>query len=142
MNISISRLITGWFILAVLLTGIVPVYDFMLSTFQSEIAAVPGYSNKEMLFAIIGETLRALLLIYLYPQLKNTGNSFFHALWFGLITTSLVGSVWLFIGYGSFNLTNPNSFLINDTIILLLQGIISGIVLYGVYKNKKVRLIT
>jgi hypothetical protein len=124
----------GFVILAVFFTGIVPVYAWLKAFLVGTPLTVVSYSTKEMVFAVVGESLRALIVCYLYPHLRHAGSSLSHAAWFGLVTTALVGSLWLFVGYGSFPLSNPAGFLFNDTIILLVQGLTTGPVLYKMYR--------
>lgn len=93
------------------------------------------YALKEMLLGILSETLRALLLCYLFPKFKSAGCSYKEGALFGLAISALIGTMWLIIGYGSFILKNPNAFVLYDAIILFLQGLLSGLCLQYLYKK-------
>jgi hypothetical protein len=95
-----------------------------------------GYSFSEVLVGILNEGLRAGLLCYLFPHIKGAGSSYLHAIKFNLIIVGLIGSLWIIAGYGMFVLKNPGLFLVEDTIILLLQGVTSGICLQVLYKKQ------
>ena len=84
-----------------------------------------------MLLGIASEGLRALLLCYLFPKIKGVQESADLAIKYGLAISGLIGSMWLIIGYGSFTLKDPTKFVIYDSVILVLQGILSGLALHA-----------
>jgi hypothetical protein len=95
-----------------------------------------SYTSKEIIIGISNEGIRALLLVYLFPNIKGAGSSYLHAIKFNLVIVGLIGSLWLICVYGMFELKQPNLFLIEDSVILLLQGITSGILLQWLYSKK------
>lgn len=133
-----KKFIFSWILVSFFLLASVVVGNFLFpffSTASTAGPAIPTYSSHDMLIGLVSESLRALLTCYLYPQLKNFGISLLHAIKFGLIISGLIGSLWLIVGYGSFELKNPDAFFWSDTLILFLQGISSGMGLFFVYKN-------
>ncbi|HWY10139.1 MAG TPA: hypothetical protein VN026_02380 [Bacteroidia bacterium] len=136
---KIGKFVLGWAFISFLLLLPVILTDFIVLTIRHFVFNTSSLSNlysvKDMLLGTVSESLRALLLCCLFPQIKKAGISFLHAIRFGLIISALIGTMWLIIGYGSFILKNPNAFFISDTIILALQGILSGIGLQILYKK-------
>ena len=135
-----GRFLLAWVLLSFLLLASVVIGNFLFSFFKNTSAfseALPAYSNNDMFIGLLSESLRALLTCYLYPQLKNPGASLAHATRFGLIVSGLIGSLWLIVGYGSFELKNPDAFFWSDTLILLIQGLLSGWGLFYVFKTDK-----
>jgi hypothetical protein len=132
-----KKFLFGWVLVSFLLLASVVAGNFLFSFFKSANAAspsVPVYSSHDMFIGIVSESLRALLTCYLYPQLKNYGVSLAHAVRFGLTVSGLIGSLWLIVGYGSFELKNPDAFFWSDALILLFQGVASGAGLFFVFK--------
>ncbi len=134
-----GKFILGWAFISFLLLGSVVLTDLVATFIKQSSDSVQSvsefYSVNDMLFGILSETLRALLLCYLYPQLKTAGTSYFKAIQFGLVISALISTMWLVIGYGSFTLKNPGAFVVYDGIILTLQGILSGAGLQLLYKK-------
>lgn len=128
-----KKFVFAWLLVTFLLLASVIVGNFVFSFFKKSATvaeAVPVYAVNEMLIGIGSESLRAFLTCHLYPQLKNYGSSLGHAVWFGLVVSGLIGSLWLVVGYGSFEMKNPDAFFWSDALILLLQGVLSGFGLF------------
>ena len=133
------KFILGWVFISVLLLLSVVLIDLFSSWIKQpgNTASVKElYSIKDMLLGILSESLRALLLCYLFPQLKQAGQSFKEAIKFGLVISALIGTMWLVIGYGSFTLKHPGAFVLYDGIILTIQGVLSGAGLHVLYKRR------
>jgi hypothetical protein len=134
------KFIFGWGIITFLLLSSVVLVDLavmLIKYLTSNMSATSTmYSVKDMFLGIASESLRALFLCYLFPKIKDAGTSFTHAIKFGIIISGLIATMWLIIGYGSFVLKNPNAFVFYDGIILLLQGILSGVGLQLFYKKQ------
>jgi hypothetical protein len=130
------KFIITWLMQSLILLACVPVTEIIFSfgINRSENAGV-SYSAKDTLLGIVGESLRALILCYLFPMFKNSGKSYLSGIHFGLLTSALIASIWLIIGYGSFELKNPGSFVLFDGVILLLQGLSGGAILHWCYKK-------
>jgi hypothetical protein len=105
----------------------------------NDVAGPGSYQKNEVIFGVIGEALRGLILCYLYPQMKGAGSTLRHAILFGLLTSALIGSIWLLVGVSTFPLANPVKFLVNDTLILFAQGLLSGGGLYIIYRSDEKR---
>lgn len=97
---------------------------------QSEI----GYSARQLIFSVLGELIRAFLTSWLYKYHKTNKAVITNAIQFGIICSALIGSIWLLIGMEFLNPKNKLSFIIDDGIILTLQGLISGIILWLLYR--------
>jgi hypothetical protein len=89
-----------------------------------------------MVLGMISDSLRAILLCYLFPQLKHAGESIAVGLKFGLTINGIMSTLWLIFGYFELKLEDPNFFLIFDGIIFIIQGILSGIGLHVLSKRK------
>lgn len=89
--------------------------------------SVSTFSNQDMVLGMISDSLRAILLCYLFPQLKLAGESIAIGLKFGLTISGIMSTLWLIFGYFELKLEDPNFFLIFDGIIFIIQGILSGI---------------
>ena len=98
--------------------------------------SVSTFSNQEMVLGMISDSLRAILLCYLFPQLKHAGESIAVGLKFGLTISGIMSTLWLIFGYLELKLEDPNFFLIFDGIIFIIQGILSGIGLHVLSKRK------
>ncbi len=98
--------------------------------------SVSTFSNQEMVLGMISDSLRAILLCYLFPQLKHAGESIAVGLKFGLAFSGIMSTLWLIFGYFKLKLEDPNFFLIFDGIIFIIQGILSGIGLHVLSKRK------
>ena len=134
------KFIIGWIFISFLLLFSVVLVDKTNSLIQclmmKNCSEFSMYSLKDQILGVLSESLRALLLCYLFPQIKDSGLSFLSAIKIGLIISALIATMWLIVGYGSFILKNPNSFFIYDGIILTIQGILSGVGLYILIKRK------
>ena len=93
-----------------------------------------GYTSPQIISAVLAETLRAIATTWLYLHHGKDKSRLANALLFGLVCSLLVGSLWIFLGAGFFNPENKISFVVNDSIILILQGMLSGLVLWLVFK--------
>ncbi|MBL0237714.1 MAG: hypothetical protein IPQ02_14145 [Saprospiraceae bacterium] len=98
--------------------------------------SVSTFSNQEMVLGMISDSLRAILLCYLFPQLKHAGESIGVGIKFGLTISAIMSTLWLIFGYFELKLEDPNFFLIFDGIIFIIQGILSGIGLHILSKRK------
>lgn len=88
-----------------------------------------NYSPKEAGIGVLAEGIRGLILSYLYfGYVKN--KTYSHALNFGLLASIMVGSVWIILGHTYFG-TN----VLQETIIIIIQGILSDLGLGLVYRN-------
>ncbi len=96
-----------------------------------------GYTGRQLLFAIFGESIRAYITSWLYLYHRTDKTLLINAIKFGIICSALIGSIWLVLGMEFFDLPDKLSFLIDDGIILILQGLVAGILLWFVYKNEK-----
>ncbi|MEO1033557.1 MAG: hypothetical protein AAFX55_19375 [Bacteroidota bacterium] len=94
-------------------------------------------TNPQIWSAIMGETIRAVLTSWLYMYHNKKGFSIGKTIKFGLVCSGLIGSIWLIVGAEFLNHTDKLSFIIDDGIILVLQGLIAGIVLWLIYKKEE-----
>ncbi|HKQ74035.1 MAG TPA: hypothetical protein VJ810_10070 [Blastocatellia bacterium] len=137
-----KKLFFGWILLTVLLlagVAVAPLIAIARRWMLNDGAGSGSYQKNEVIFGVIGEGIRGLILLYLYPQMKGAGSALRHAIWFGLMTSALIGSIWLLVGVSSFPLANPVKFLVNDTLILFAQGLLSGGGLYIIYRSDEKR---
>lgn len=133
MKTKTRQFFLGSFLLALVLLAAVPFCDFVLSFFWGSSGSED--SGGQILAGVIAETLRALISCYLYSVTEKKGSSLLHGLTHGLLYSALIGSLYLTLGYFYFGLNSPLRFLIADTSILLVQGLVSGPVLYLVYRE-------
>ena len=103
-------------------------------SFIAETPAPEGFSKNTVLFGIIAETIRGFLMVWLYMRHKDAGSNLKNAIVFGIMTSLLVGSLWVILGYSMYGLSNR--FLFFETITILLQGIFSGIGLWIIFRKK------
>lgn len=101
-----------------------------------ESSAESNLTNQQLWAAVIGETIRAILTSWLYVHHNKKNFSLGNTIKFGLICSALIGSIWLIVGAEFLHHTNKLSFIIDDGIILLLQGLISGVILWVIYRRK------
>ena len=95
------------------------------------------YSTRQLILGGLGESIRAFLTSWLYKYHKTNKSLITNAIQFGMICSALIGSIWLFVGIELVDSENELGFIIDDGIILLLQGFISGIVLWLIYKREE-----
>lgn len=95
-----------------------------------------SFSWKEITLGIISDFTRSILLCYLFPQLIFAGKSIVQAIKFGLTISALISTLWLIFGYFQLKLINPNTFLIYDGLIFIIQGILSGLCLHYLFLKK------
>lgn len=124
-------------VLFALLVSVVLV-DIAVSIFVQQPQASNGteYSINEMVVGIVSEAIRAIITTYLYATTVNKGSSLLHGIKFGLLYSALIASLYIILGYFYFELKNPVKFAVVDSLILLVQGVTSGVVLYFLYKGK------
>lgn len=136
MTSKTNKFLIGSVLLAIFLLACVPFCDYILffvfSSNQNE-----SDTTKQILAGITSETIRAFITCYLYSVTENKGNSLIHGIKYGLLYSALIGSLYLILGAFYFNLNSPIRFLIADTFILTVQGVVSGFILYSVFKEKK-----
>ena len=131
------RFIFIWFavtfllLLSVVLVDVTYTACLYLSDSESMSPVQNTYPLKDMLLGIASEGFRALLLCYLFPKIKGVQDSADLAVKYGLVISGLIGSMWLIIGYGSFTLKDPAKFVVYDGIILVIQGVLSGLALHA-----------
>lgn len=129
----------AFLVLSLSLISCVPLADILFSiTFidGANLNEPVSYSNKEMYAGIVSETLRALITVYLYATTKNRGISILHSIKFGLLYSALIASLYIVLGAFYFQTKNPLKFILVDSFILFIQGILSGLILYSFYKQK------
>jgi len=130
--IASSILMTAGFLIAVILYG--KVYNSICGI---GVQIDEGYTTRQVILAISGESIRAVITSWLYNHHKSDKSLIWAAFKFGIICSMLVGSIWLLLGVEFLNQENKISFIVNDGIILTLQGILSGFVLWLIYRNEK-----
>ena len=96
-----------------------------------------SYTTRQLILAFFGESARAYLTTWLYLYHRTDKSSVINSIKFGIICSALIASIWLFLGVEFFGSHDKISFLIDDGIILVLQGLIAGLVLWVIYKNEK-----
>jgi hypothetical protein len=122
--------------LAISLLACVPFCDFIVSfVFCSN--QNQSDTTKQILAGITSETIRAFITCYLYSVTENKGISLIHGIKHGLLYSALIGSLYLILGAYYFQLNSPIHFLIGDTFILTVQCIVSGFILYSVFKERR-----
>ena len=133
-----KKLITSTILMAIGFLVMVVVYGKV----KSIIFSTPGpanieYSTNQMIYGGLGESIRALLTSWLYTRHRTNKSRWTNALKFGMVCAALIGSIWLFVGM---ELVDPDyklSFILDDGLILFFQGLISGFVLWLIYKDEK-----
>lgn len=139
MKTNYKQLFTGFIFLSVVLMAVVPMADFFTALFfeKTDNANNPvDYAGNEMAAGIASETIRALITVYLYATTQNRGRSLLHGITYGLLYSALIASLYIILGAFYFQLKNPLKFIVADTSILLVQGVLSGVVLYFTFRNK------
>jgi hypothetical protein len=143
MKINYKQWISGSLSLAIALLFIVPVTDFVVSqldvVYTSQNTS-DEYSNHDIFIGVISELIRAFITVYLYSMTLECGKSILHGIKFGLLYSALIASLYIFLGALYFNIKNPVKFIIVDTAILFIQGIVTGIALYFIFKPGKTNI--
>ncbi len=132
-------LLIGFVLLSIVLIGTVPLTDLIISLFlplSENRNETLEYANYEILSGIISEAIRALITVYLYYTTENKGSSLAHGIRYGILYSALIASLYIILGGFYFQLKNPNKFVIVDSAILFVQGILSGIVLFYTFRRK------
>ncbi len=100
----------------------------------SDIPAPEGFGKNIILSGILAESVRGLVIVWLYVRHKGAGSSLKNAIVFGVMASLLAGSLWVILGYTTYGLSER--FLFYETITILLQGVFSGIGLWIVFRKK------
>lgn len=132
-------LLIGFVLLSIVLIGTVPLTDLIISLFlplSESRNETLEYANYEILSGIISEAIRALITVYLYYTTENKGSSLAHGIRYGILYSALIASLYIILGGFYFQLKNPYKFVIVDSAILFVQGILSGIVLFYTFRKK------
>jgi hypothetical protein len=98
------------------------------------VTAAASFSRRALVAGLIADSIRGAILSYAYPRTINAGISYSHAIWFGTLASLLVATLWVVYQFG----VRPAlgiSFLIEETTIILFQGLFSGLALGWVYKK-------
>jgi hypothetical protein len=139
-NMGTAKFLLNWaFLSLVLLLAVLvsPLIDTAKHFFIETSPEPKMFGNAQMIYGIAGEVVRALMLLVLYSMTKNPGSSLKQAIKFGILTTGLVWTLWVVYGTGVFDLNNRISFFIEETIVFIVQGLLSGIGLYLIFRNKQ-----
>lgn len=129
----------GSLLLSVSLIISVPLVDVLLSLFNGkrDNPANPlAYTTRQVVAGIVSEVVRAIITCYLYSTTAGKGSSIKHAICYGLLYSALIASLYIILGGFYFNVENPVRFIIQDSLILIIQGAGTGLVLYPVYKER------
>lgn len=122
---------TAGLLLAVMLV------QWVVQLTTGEVVTPNGFLGEQaILWGFIADGIRGVLLAYLYPQMKNAGSSYLHAIKFGIVASLLVATLWVVFQWGT-STALSTSWLVQESIIILLQGILSGMGLGWAYKSKK-----
>lgn len=136
---SKQQFITCFVLLSIVFIVLVPITDFLVSLFMTKDLATnssdSSYSLKEMIAGIISETFRALITSYLYSTTIGKGSSMLHGIKYGLLYSALIASLYIVLGGFYFQLKHPSLFVLVDSLILIIQGFISGVLLYYVFRK-------
>ncbi|MES2656732.1 MAG: hypothetical protein V4620_14145 [Bacteroidota bacterium] len=137
---TVKFILGAGFITLLLLVSVILVDSFFLllkhQTNTASATAFSSFSCQQMLLGFISDSLRAVLLCYLFPQLKQAGTSMAAAIKFGLTISALMSTLWLLFGYFDLKLTDPDFFLLYDGLIFTIQGMLSGLGLHMLSKRK------
>ncbi|MEM9548043.1 MAG: hypothetical protein AAGA77_18825 [Bacteroidota bacterium] len=134
-----KRLAVSSILMAIGFLLVVVVYGNIKSLFsEANNQAEVNYVTNQLFFGALGESLKAFLTSWLYQYHSTNKSVITNALKFGVICSAMVASVWLFVGMEFMSPGNKLSFIIDDGMILLLQGLVSGIVLWFIFKNEEV----
>ena len=130
------KLVSGIVVLSIVFVGIVPITDLVFALFHpADKAGASEYSTQAMLAGIVSECIRALLTVIIYSQVVNCGTSLWHGVKFGLLFSALIASLYIILGGFYFNPSDRCSFVVEDSIILFVQGLASGVVLFRIFRN-------
>src|ERR1044071_2767803 len=132
---KLTKHLLAFIVTLVALLAAVVVVHWSLQLMTGAVTADAGISERMMIAGFVADSIRAVILVLLYTQFANAYN-LSKALWFGLLTSLLAGCLSVFYRYGA-DITIGLPFLLEETIILLLQGVLSGLALYFVYKGGK-----
>ena len=128
-----KKFIIATLALAIVFLGVVVIYGILKGMIVGNTNGA-AYSNHQIIIAICAESLRAICTVWLYIHHKADKSSLLKAIVFGLVCALLIGAMWIILGAAFLHPTDTISFIIDDSIILLLQGVVSGVVLWRVYK--------
>lgn len=134
-----NNLVVCFILLAIVLVGTVPLVDALVSFTNWPPQKVPTHASRypinEKVSGMISETLRALITCYLYATTTNRGSTIKHCIKYGLLYSALIASLYIILGGFYFRPADPVRFIIVDSFILLVQGILSGLVFYYIFKR-------
>ncbi len=136
------QLIISFLLLSVAFIIVVPATDIVVSLFltrQSPAGAATAYSLKEVISGTASEVLRALITCYLYSTTIGKGSTPGHGIKYGLLYSALIASLYIVLGGFYFKLKDPVLFVVLDSLILFVQGVVSGLLLYLVFRKPVVR---
>jgi hypothetical protein len=131
-----DKFILGTVLLAVVLLACVPLCSFVVS-FIFSANGESNDSSEQIIAGITSETIRACITIFLYDGTTGKGTRVGHGIKYGLLYSALIGSLYLILGAFYFHVSSPMRFLITDTMILAVQGITTGMVLYFLFRDSK-----
>lgn len=124
-----SILVTAGLLLGVML------YQWTMELISGNTFSASGqYSGRALISGAVADIIRAVIVTYLYQRNEQAGVSLTHAVWFGLLTSFLVATLYVFYQYGAVPGLGAE-FLISKTVIIILQGVLSGIALWTVFRN-------
>ena len=128
-----TKFLIGSLLLSVALLACVPFCDFVLSFFFGD--SNQSENSKQIIAGVASETIRAFITYYLYSVTENKGSKLVHGIRHGMLYSALIGSLYIILGALYFELRSPLRFLIADTFILAIQGLVSGVTLYYIFRK-------
>ncbi len=99
-----------------------------------------GYTFKQVLAGLAAELIRTIVSCRLYAATPQKGSSIKHGIYYGLLYSALVGSLYLFVGAFYFQVKHPIQFVLVDAFVLVMQGISSGIAFYYCFRRPKTKV--
>lgn len=127
-----SLLMTFGFILVVVLVEVIK------NAVSTNSVLTPEYTSGNMLRGFSAELLRAILTTWLFERHEIRNRSVLvGAILFGIVCTTMIGAMWILLGVGMLEKSAQLNFVLQDGIILILQGILSGIILWFIYRSEK-----
>ena len=128
-----KKLVYSFILTTAALLFAVVLFQWCKQFFQGETVTINAdYSNQIMIAGLVADVFRGLLLAILYPKIISYNTSYKTAISFGIITSLIAGTLSVLYPFMSGD-TNGLYFLFEETAILLLQGLFSGIALGFVY---------
>ncbi len=131
-----KRFLLASTLLAIAFLLCVVIYQSVTGWFKGSLESPGGgLTNYQLLLAVAAESLRAVLTTWLYMHHRSGRSTLNQALLFGFICSLLIGSIWILLAIAYLPLTNPVAFAIDDSIILVMQGVASGYLLWRVSRD-------